>query len=56
MNLDTLYQEAKSKYDVFYKEKNIERSNRISCITIVLVMIAIILALENLATILFYNT
>ena len=55
MNLDTLYQEAKNKYDIFYKEKKIEQSNRISKITIVLAIVAIILALENLAALLFYN-
>lgn len=55
MNLNILYQEAKAKYDVFYKEQKLEKAKKIRAITVVLLAIAIVLALANLSVLKFYQ-
>ena len=55
MNLEILYQEVKNKYDVFYKEKNIEKTIKQNKIFICLIVVTLIFCIANLASWLFFK-
>lgn len=55
MNLETLYQEAKIKYDVFYKENNIEKNIKQNQILIFLIIITLLFGIANFASWLFFK-
>lgn len=48
LELEKLYQEAKNKYDVLYKEFNIEKNNKLNVAIIILIIVTIILGAINL--------
>ncbi len=55
MNLESLYQEVKNKYDVFYKENKIEKNIKQNKILICLVVITLLFGIANFAAWLFFK-
>ena len=55
LNLEELYQEAKSKYDTFYKKSKVDKSIKQNKIIILLLAFTLILGLANLASWLFFK-
>lgn len=54
-NLEDLFNEAKNKYDIFYKKLNIEKSKKINIILIVLLIIFSVIGLANLCFLTFFS-
>ena len=55
MNLETLYQEAKTKYDVFYKESKIEKYTKQNKIAMILMSLAIVFSVISVAAWAFFK-
>lgn len=55
LNLEDLFNEAKSKYDVFYKKLNIEKNKKTNMIFIILLIISIIIGIANLCGWIFFK-
>jgi len=47
LELDKLYLEAKNKYDVLYKEMNIEKNTNANRVIITILIISLIISLLN---------
>jgi hypothetical protein len=50
MELDKLYLETKNKYDVLYKEMNIEKNTNANRVIIVILIISLIFSILNFIT------
>ena len=48
LELDNLYIKVKSKYDVLYKELNIEKDRRVTIVITIILIISLILNVVNL--------
>lgn len=55
LNLDVLFNDVKSKYDIFYKKLNIEKNRKINNIFIALLICSIILGIANLCSCIFFK-
>lgn len=54
-NLEDLFNEAKNKYNIFYKKLNIEKSKKINIILIILLIIFSVIGLANLCFLKFFS-
>ena len=55
LNLEDLFNEAKNKYDVFYKKLNIEKNKKINTLFIILLIVSIIIGISNLCGWIFFR-
>lgn len=55
MNLEELYYEVKIKYDTFYKNLKIEKNEKQNKIIIIMLIVALLLGLSNLASWMFFK-
>lgn len=55
LNLEELYQETKSKYDIFYKKAKIDKNIKQNRIIIVLILVSLVLGMTNLASWIFFK-
>ena len=55
MNLEELYYEVKVKYDTFYKNLKIEKNEKQNKVIIIMLIVAILLGISNLASWMFFK-
>lgn len=55
LNLEDLFNEAKNKYDIFYKKLNIDKNKKMNIAFIILVSSSILLGVANLCSWLFFK-
>lgn len=55
LNLEELFNDAKNKYDIFYKKLNIEKYKKINIIFIVLLICSLIMGFANICSCIFYR-
>lgn len=55
LNLEEIYNEAKNKYDIFYKKLNIEKNKKMNVTLIITLIICLILGLSNYISLLFFK-
>ena len=54
-NLEEIFNDVKNKYDIFYKNLNIEKHKLTNKVVIILLIICFILGLGNLASWMFFK-